>query len=240
LTHCRAACTSVGQPEIAMMSYNLVLAEDASLGAGRFREVKTESRYERIVKNRIRSFGYTILGRIRACANLICGAEPSFSPAVAIRPVQAGASMSKWLKRRLAFSLSCPLVIMGAQGGYAYADLPTTAVAQTPPIAGLASPHPKDAALQLEIIDRAQCVAQKSALGRRVLEPMRFSTERRLGANDPMIGKVHIRWIVSGLPDAGGTVRYIGPMARGYAGSPFWRHPVSVRVQVVANETVVK
>jgi len=179
-----------------MISYNLVLAEGAGLGAGAFREAKTENRHERIVNNRMRS---------------------------------------------LAFSLSCSLVIMGAQGGYAYAaDSPTMAVAEAPPVAGQPSPPPKDAVLQLEIVDRAQCVVQKSALERHGLEPTRFSAERRLGANDPTIGKAHIRWIVSGLPDAGGSVRYIGPMARGHTGSPFWRHPVNVKVQVVANATVVK
>jgi hypothetical protein len=102
--------------------------------------------------------------------------------------------------------------------------------------------HPRrsDAAPDLEIVDRAQCVVRKSALERRVLGPMQSSAESRLSANDPTIGKAHIRWIVSSLPDAGGTVRHIGPMARTYAGSPFWRHPVKVSVQVVANATVVK
>jgi hypothetical protein len=192
LTHCRTACASVGQPEIAMMSYNPVVSEDAGLGA-----------------------------------------EPSFSPAVATRAAQAGAPMSKWLKRSLVFSLSCSLAIMSAQGGYAYA-------ADSPPVAGQPSPRPEYAAPQLETVDRAQCVAQESALERRGLEPSRFSAERRLGANDPSIGNAHIRWIVSGLPDAGGTVRYIGPTAHAYPGSPFWRHPVNVSVQVVANATVVK
>ena len=95
------------------------------------------------------------------------------------------------------------------------------------------------AAPELEIVDRAQCIVRKSALEQRALESTKFSANRRSGVNDPAGGKAHIRWIVSRLPDAGGTVKYMGPGRPTYAGSPFWRHPVNVRVQVVANGTVV-
>jgi hypothetical protein len=94
-----------------------------------------------------------------------------------------------------------------------------------------------DAAPELEIVDRAQCIVRKSKLEQRALGPMKFSAKRRSGVKDPAGGKAHIRWIVSRLPDAGGTVKYMGPT---HVGSPFWRHPVKVRVQVVANATVVK
>jgi hypothetical protein len=64
-------------------------------------------------------------------------------------------------------------------------------------------PARKDAAPELEIVDRAQCIVRKSALEQRALGSMKFSAKRHSGVNDPADGKAHIRWIVTPFPTPG-------------------------------------
>lgn len=90
----------------------------------------------------------------------------------------------------------------------------------------------------IEIVNQVPCFSRKT-LRRVVAERMRFAA-----GDSPQRGKAkartRLRLIVSAMPDAAGTVRSIGPSGTTYRPSPFWRHPVMVKLQVIENGGIVR
>jgi hypothetical protein len=90
----------------------------------------------------------------------------------------------------------------------------------------------------VEIVVKSPCFSGKmlSSLILRTMQVSQGRVFRGSGATD----KPHIRWVIENLPDAGGTIRSIGPPGNTYKQSPFWRHPVSVQIQWVVKSKVLK
>jgi hypothetical protein len=112
---------------------------------------------------------------------------------------------------------------------------PATAWAQTP----IAEAHVAAFAtsVNVELVNRIPCFTPKT-LTRFVIQHMRgashqiFKSSRKGDA-------VRIRWVITALPDAEGTVRAIGSPGAGYRASPFWRHPIEIKIQLMEKAVVV-
>jgi len=48
-----------------------------------------------------------------------------------------------------------------------------------------------------------------------------------------------MRWTFEPLPDAGGSVKYIGPGTTMYPAPPMLRHPILVRVEIIVGKTII-
>jgi hypothetical protein len=48
-----------------------------------------------------------------------------------------------------------------------------------------------------------------------------------------------MRWTFEPLPDAGGSVKYIGPGKTMYPAPPLLRHPILVRVEIIVGKTII-
>lgn len=89
----------------------------------------------------------------------------------------------------------------------------------------------------VEIVDNVSCLPPEP-LAKLVLEQMKVSENRAFQVGP--VDATHIRWIIGGLPDAGGSTRSIGSVGSAYSATPFWRHPIEVRIQLIADSVVVK
>jgi hypothetical protein len=65
-----------------------------------------------------------------------------------------------------------------------------------------------------------------------------------IGAMRSLLGahgfrRATIRWTFGPLPDAGGSVKYIGPGTTAYPAPPMLRHPILVRVEIIVGKTSI-
>jgi hypothetical protein len=116
----------------------------------------------------------------------------------------------------------------------AIAGISSVASAQVrPPVDTLALGSPPQIAIEvvnrvpfLSNADMARCVASHVGAARSLAGAYGFQ-------------QVTMRWTFEPLPDAGGSVKYIGPGTTRYPAPPMLRHPILVRVDIIVGKTSI-